>query len=150
MFWLAAAGMTGLAALAVLWPLSLRRPRSSGNEGEAAFYRAQLREIDRDVERGQMPAAEAASARAEAARRLIAVADEAEAPIPDSGARRRMASIVILVLVPVVALGVYAARRAAPTRIRRKRSTSRSPRSRRGSPPIPRTCAVGKCWRPST
>ena len=108
MFWLAAAGMTGLAALAVLWPLSLRRPAHGGNEGEAAFYRAQLREIERDVERGQMPMEEAASARAEAARRLIAVADETDAvPETDSRARRRVASVVILLLVPALALGVY-------------------------------------------
>jgi len=36
------------------------------------LYQAQLAEIDRDVERGQLPRAEAAAARAEAARRLIA------------------------------------------------------------------------------
>jgi cytochrome c-type biogenesis protein CcmH len=110
MFWLVAAGMTGLAALAVLWPLSLRRARSGRNEGEAAFYRAQLREIERDVERGQLPGEEAAMARAETARRLIAVSDETPTAAPASGAlaRRRIASVAILVFVPALALGVYA------------------------------------------
>jgi len=111
MFWLVAAGMTGLAALAVLWPLSLRRIRPTGAEGETAFYRAQLREIERDVERGQLPADEAASARAEAARRLIAASAgtaAADAPAPGALARRRLASVFILVFVPALALGVYA------------------------------------------
>jgi cytochrome c-type biogenesis protein CcmH len=108
MFWLVLAGMTGLAALAALWPLSLRRPARASNEGESAFYRAQLREIERDVERGQLPAEEAASARIEAARRLIAVNS---APTADALAgsvwRRRVASAAILVLVPAISLGVY-------------------------------------------
>jgi cytochrome c-type biogenesis protein CcmH len=110
MFWFVAAGMTGLAALAVLWPLSLRRARSGRNAGEAAFYRAQLGEIERDVERGLLPAEDAATARAETARRLIAASADtaAEAPAKGSLGRRRAAALLILVFVPALALGVYA------------------------------------------
>jgi len=109
MFWLVLAGMTGLAALAALWPLGVRRAASVRREGESAFYRAQLREIERDVERGQLPADEAASARTEAARRLIAAdaAETAEAMAPGSLWRRRLAAVAILALVPAVSLGVY-------------------------------------------
>jgi cytochrome c-type biogenesis protein CcmH len=109
MFWLVLAGMTGLAALAVLWPLSRRRAEFGRPAGESAFYRAQLREIERDVERGQLPADEAASARTEAARRLIAAdaAETAEALAPGSPRRRRVAALAILVCVPAISLGVY-------------------------------------------
>ena len=72
MLWFALAVMTGLAVLAALWPLAFRRAPGFDAASEAAFYKAQLEEIDRDVERGQLPQPEAASARAEAARRLIA------------------------------------------------------------------------------
>jgi cytochrome c-type biogenesis protein CcmH len=109
MFWLVLAGMTGLAALAALWPLTLRRAAPDPHEGESAFYRAQLREIERDVERGQLPADEAASARTEAARRLIAAnaAETAGAAAPGSTGRRRGAAVAILLIVPAVSLGVY-------------------------------------------
>ena len=82
MLWFVLAGMAAFAVLAALWPLL--RPSSSAKAdaaaNEAAFYKAQLEEIRRDVERGLLPQGEAESARAEAARRLIAAA---------SGARRR-------------------------------------------------------------
>ena len=75
MVYVALAVMTGLAMGFVLWPLAFRA-REAGEDGrEAAFYRGQLDEIARDVERGQLPEAEAASARAEAARRLLAASD---------------------------------------------------------------------------
>ena len=78
MVWFVLAGMAAFAVLAALWPL-LRAPSSGKADpaaNEAAFYKAQLEEINRDVERGLLPQGEAESARAEAARRLIAVASE--------------------------------------------------------------------------
>ncbi len=110
MLWFVLAGMTGLSVLCALWPLAFRRKNNSGASSEAAFYKAQLGEIDRDVERGQLPAGEAAGARAEAARRLIA----ASAAAPERSAAgegvmaRRIAAALILIVVPLVALGLYA------------------------------------------
>ena len=70
MLWFVLAGMAAFAVLAALWPLL--RPSSSAKAdaaaNEAAFYKAQLEEIRRDVERGLLPQGEADSARAEAAR----------------------------------------------------------------------------------
>ena len=63
MLWVVLAGMTGLAALAALWPLVSGRRRVGAGASDAAFYQAQLGEIERDVERGQLPAEEAAGAR---------------------------------------------------------------------------------------
>src|SRR5947209_8212279 len=107
MLWIALAVMTGLAMGFALWPLAFRRAAVE-EAREADFYRAQLAEIARDVERGQLPAADAASARTEAARRLLA----ASAPAPqaaDPGAlrRRRMAAVAVFVVLPAVALAVY-------------------------------------------
>jgi 23S rRNA (uracil1939-C5)-methyltransferase len=52
--WMTMALMTGAAALAVLWPLA--RPQRTGDSApdgpDAAFYRAQLTEIERDAARG--------------------------------------------------------------------------------------------------
>jgi cytochrome c-type biogenesis protein CcmH len=110
MLWFALAVMTGLAVLAALWPLAFRRAPGADDGREAAFYRAQLSEIDRDVDRGQLPPDEAAAARAEAARRLIAASAVAAPNLAagSSAGRRRAAAIGILVAIPIVALGLYA------------------------------------------
>jgi cytochrome c-type biogenesis protein CcmH len=110
MLWLVLAGMTGLAVLAALWPLAFRRRSGADAASEVAFYKAQLGEIERDVERGQLPAEEAAGARAEAARRLIAASAAAplECGAGEAPALRRIAAALILIVIPVVALSLYA------------------------------------------
>jgi cytochrome c-type biogenesis protein CcmH len=110
MLWFALAAMTGLAVLVALWPLAFRRARPPEAPREVGFYQAQLAEIDRDVDRGQLPRPEAAAARAEAARRLIA-ASAAEAASPPRGGslrRRRIAAVLLLIAIPFIALGAYA------------------------------------------
>src|SRR5580658_118861 len=98
MLWFALAVMTGLAVLVALWPLAFRRPRPPEGS-EVGFYRAQLAEIDRDVDRGQLPLPDAAAARAEAARRLIAAdaSDATAAPYGDDRNRRRVAAVLVLI-----------------------------------------------------
>jgi cytochrome c-type biogenesis protein CcmH len=109
MLWIALAVMTGLAMGFILWPLGFRASERASGSREADFYRAQLEEIARDVERGQLPAEEAASARAEAARRLIAASDNTTQATPVGALwRRRAAAVAVFVVVPAVALGVYA------------------------------------------
>jgi cytochrome c-type biogenesis protein CcmH len=110
MLWFALAAMTGLAVLVALWPLAFRRVRTPHAPSEVGFYRAQLAEIDRDVERGQLPLPEAAAARAEAARRLIAAsaAEPASEPRGDYLRRRRVAAVLLLIAIPLTALGGYA------------------------------------------
>jgi len=114
-YWILFALMTGLAVMAVLWPLS--RPRSTrditSSEGEKVFYEDQLLEIDRDHARGLFTAQEAASAKAEAARRLIRATATNITPVNtlDEPAlrRRRAASALALSSVPLLALAVYGA-----------------------------------------
>ena len=110
MLWFVLAGMTALAVLGALWPLVMRRKGVSDAASEIAFYKAQLGEIERDVERGQLPAQEAVGARAEAARRLIAAsaAAPAESGAGETLTPRLIAAALVLIFVPLVALALYA------------------------------------------
>ena len=108
MFWVVLAAMTGLAALVAVWPLVRGVRRGASAPVEAAFYKAQLGEIERDVARGFLPADEAAGARVEAARRLIAAsAATADAAVVDAPGLRRWWAIAIVLAAPVVALALY-------------------------------------------
>jgi cytochrome c-type biogenesis protein CcmH len=111
MLWVAFAFMTGAAILCALWPLSRRRSGLEGDARAIAFHKAQLAEIDRDVDRGQLPPGEAAGARAEAARRLIAASDAAKAgqSAGDGRAsiRARAAVVIVFVVIPAVTFGLY-------------------------------------------
>ena len=110
MVWFVLAGMAACAVVAAFWPL-LRPPRNAKADpaaNEAAFYKAQLEEIKRDVERGLLPQGEAESARAEAARRLIAAASgDLEAP-PPTRRTRLAAAALIAVGLPTIAFPLYA------------------------------------------
>jgi cytochrome c-type biogenesis protein CcmH len=109
MVWFILAGMAALAVLAALLPLLRPSPpvKADGAANEAAFYKAQLEEIRRDVERGLLPQGEAESARAEAARRLIAASDASEPPAPDRRARLAAAALIAIGL-PAIAFPLYA------------------------------------------
>jgi len=111
MVWFILAGMAAFAALAVVWPVLRASPPSADAEAassEAAFYKAQLDEIERDVERGQLPQSEAAGARAEAARRLIAAAaDNLKASYTTHGRSRLAAAVLIAVGIPAIAFPLY-------------------------------------------
>ena len=110
MLWFVLAGMAAFVVLAALWPL-LRPPSSAKADAaasEAAFYKAQLEEIRRDVERGLLPQGEADSARAEAARRLIAAASAPSPPPPAAPRNRLAAAALIAVGLPAIAFPLYA------------------------------------------
>ena len=72
--WFVFALMTVAAVFAVLWPLGRRAAPQAGGS-EAAVYRDQLAEIDRDFAGGLIGASEAEAARVEIARRLLAASD---------------------------------------------------------------------------
>jgi cytochrome c-type biogenesis protein CcmH len=110
MVWFVLAGMAACAVLAALWPLlrPSRNAKADPAANEAAFYKAQLEEIRRDVERGLLPQGEAESARAEAARRLIAAASgPVQAPRP-APRYRLAAAVLIAVGLPAIAFPLYA------------------------------------------
>jgi cytochrome c-type biogenesis protein CcmH len=110
MVWLVLAGMAACAVLAALWPL-FRAPSNAKADpaaNEAAFYKAQLEEIRRDVERGLLPKGEAESARAEAARRLIAAASGPVEASPATRRTRLAAAALVAVGLPAIAFPLYA------------------------------------------
>jgi cytochrome c-type biogenesis protein CcmH len=110
--WFVLSLMTATAIFAVLWPLS-RRPKTNADASDVAVYRDQFAEVDRDLAGGQIQLAEAAAAKTEVARRLIAAADASRAcnkPAPaEQTWRRRAVVLAVLVLLPLGAAALYAA-----------------------------------------
>jgi cytochrome c-type biogenesis protein CcmH len=107
--WLVFALMTAAAIFAVLWPLSRSGHTRSGSD--AAVYRDQLDEIERDRASGLIGEAEADAARVEVSRRLIAAGGGAPVPAladPAAGLwRRRAAALAALIFVPFAAGTIY-------------------------------------------
>ena len=105
--WFVFALMTAAAIFAVLWPLSRGgRPQVEGSE--AAVYKDQLTEIDRDVAGGLIGLSEAEAARVEISRRLLAAVDGEGSPLIASNTRlRRSAAILALVGLPILAVAFY-------------------------------------------
>ena len=84
--WFLFALMTAAAIFAVLWPLSRAgRPHSEGSE--AAVYKDQIAEIDRDLATGLIGYSEAEAARVEISRRLLAAVDREPDPPKKRSAR---------------------------------------------------------------
>ena len=105
--WFVFALMTAAAIFAVLLPLVLGVRAQTGGS-EAAVYKDQLAEIDRDVAAGLIGAAEADAARVEISRRLLAAADQTrDPPLRSSTRLRRSAAVLSLVGLPVLAAAVY-------------------------------------------
>jgi cytochrome c-type biogenesis protein CcmH len=105
--WFVFALMTAAAVFAVLWPLG-RGPRLSREGTEAAVYKDQLTEIDRDVTAGLIGPSEAEAARVEISRRLLAAADaEGAAPASSNVTLRRAVAVIALAGLPIAAVAFY-------------------------------------------
>jgi cytochrome c-type biogenesis protein CcmH len=106
--WVVFAALTALVMAMVLFPLlRTRRGTTAAGPSESAFYRDQLAEIDRDVGRGLLSQADAESARVEAARRLLRASPDGVEPAPASAGKARLAALVVVVLTPLCAAGLY-------------------------------------------
>lgn len=119
--WFILAGIALTAIILLVAPL-WRAPRHdpSRTAFDAQIYRDQLVEIERDAERGQISPEQAATARTEIARRLLAVTDgdpkagdissahaTAEGTRDAARAARRGISVFVGLAVPLAAFGVY-------------------------------------------
>jgi cytochrome c-type biogenesis protein CcmH len=107
-FWLAAAAMI-VVALAFVLPRLLSRNAPSRGASRAALnaavYRGQLADLERERASGALALADYEAARAELERRLLAdVAPEERTVARGSG---RAAAIAVALLLPVVAVGLY-------------------------------------------
>jgi cytochrome c-type biogenesis protein CcmH len=105
--WFVFALMTAAAVFAVLWPLGRRATLQTGGS-EAAVYRDQLAEVDRDLAGGMIGASEAEAARIEISRRLLAASDDQRhVPAQPDARLRRVAAVIALVGLPLAAVAVY-------------------------------------------
>ncbi len=106
--WFVFALMTVAAIFAVLWPLSRSASASAGGS-EAAVYKDQLAEIERDAAAGLIGIPESAAARVEIGRRLLAADSQPELPARSNLVLRRASAVVALVGLPVAAVMFYLA-----------------------------------------
>ena len=105
--WFVFALMTAAAIFAVLWPLG-QSGRARNDASEAAVYKDQLSEIDRDLAAGLIGSPEAEAARVEISRRLLAAVDHQRAPPTASSIKlRRIAAAVALVGLPALSVAFY-------------------------------------------
>jgi cytochrome c-type biogenesis protein CcmH len=104
---IALVAMTSLAVALLLLPLLLRRGRPAARAAyNLAVYRDQLAEVERDIGRGVLSAAEAEAARAEIGRRILALEPTNREIV--AHARPVAAATVAILLMPVAALLIYA------------------------------------------
>jgi cytochrome c-type biogenesis protein CcmH len=109
MIWIVFAVMTVAVMAALLVPVA--RPRAAPeavdrNAYDRAVFRDQLAELERDVERRTIGAAEAEAARNEIARRLIAASSAPASPASQARSRPAIA-VAATVLIPLVAVPLY-------------------------------------------
>jgi cytochrome c-type biogenesis protein CcmH len=110
MFWFIALSIAVIAAILISAPL-LKRAKAAvdGFSNDAEVYRDQLSEVERDEQSGLIGESEARQARAEIARRLIAVSEH-ESGEATANLKRPVAAVMALLLclvLPVGGLVVY-------------------------------------------
>ncbi|MBX4970807.1 c-type cytochrome biogenesis protein CcmI [Rhizobium binae] len=108
LFWILVAVLTAAVAVILLYPL-LRGAKGAEDSraGEAAVYRDQLRELDRDLAGALITPEEADYARAEIGRRLIAVSAGEPETTPKSARHHRVTEAFVLLILPVLGLCLY-------------------------------------------
>ncbi|SDQ89346.1 c-type cytochrome biogenesis protein CcmI [Pseudovibrio sp. Tun.PSC04-5.I4] len=108
-FWLVLAILTAAVALTVLVPLT-RSPKVSPEErNDEAVFRAQLDEIQKDLERGVIAPDMAEAAKIEVSRRLLAAHKQNQGghTSAPSKFRMRLVQLTVIILMPLAALGMY-------------------------------------------
>ena len=116
LFFLIAAALTLAVAVILVRPLlrDLAEP-AAANRYNAAVYRDQLNELQRDAERETLPASEVAGARLEIERRLISAGRSGQVKDTQPARRAPVAAAFALTAVLVVGAGVIYIALGAPT-----------------------------------
>ena len=104
MIWLAAAVLALCALAPAAWALRRRVQVRGRTESSVALYKAQIVELDRDLAERRIAPSEHATAMLELQRRLLAAS---EAVDRSQDASERAPLLLGLVVVPVLALGLY-------------------------------------------
>ncbi|WP_068087651.1 c-type cytochrome biogenesis protein CcmI [Polycladidibacter stylochi] len=108
-FWILIALLTLAVALAVLIPLQRQQAVQEAHASDVEVFKAQLKEIDADLESGALDADLAEAARIEVSRRLLA-AHKAAKQIKTGGShklRTRASSLLVVLVMPLAALALY-------------------------------------------
>ncbi len=110
-FWIVALALTALAVALLMWPL-LRRPGEGAPRAAYGLdvYRDQLAEIEREAAEGNLGAEQAAAARVEIERRLLAVAEAADTATNPAGSGRAATwalAAALGIAVPAAAIAIY-------------------------------------------
>lgn len=110
--WLSAGGLAAIVLLMLLRPVLFARGQNPASRAEhdIEVFRAQLTEIDRDADRGVLPASEADAARREVQRRLLAAgarADQATAMSILSRPGRIVLGLILLIALPAATIQLY-------------------------------------------
>lgn len=103
-FWIICIVLTLVVAGLIVTPL-MRPDPSTAASPDVAFYRAQLTELDRDLERGVIDSAEAERARVEVARRLLAADQRAAETAPSKPSP--MLAIGVAIVIAALGFGAY-------------------------------------------
>lgn len=101
--------LTAVTVGVLLIPLLRSKVTSTGRlEGELAIYRDQLAELERERQAGTVPESEAAAARIEIERRILAAADKDRPTAPATQPLlHRLVPPALALLIPLLALGLY-------------------------------------------
>jgi cytochrome c-type biogenesis protein CcmH len=92
----------------LLIPLLRSRTASAGRlDGELAIYRDQLAEIERERAAGTLPESEAAAARIEVERRILAAGDQPPPAARTDATLHKVLPPVLALAIPLLALGLY-------------------------------------------
>jgi cytochrome c-type biogenesis protein CcmH len=107
--WLGIAVLIVIATVLVVPPLLIRRREPASRAAhDLEVYKDQLREIEGDLASGLLSRDEAAAARTEIQRRILAAASRRAPQAAPAGRRSLPAAIALGVVVPLAALGLYA------------------------------------------
>ena len=111
LFWILAAALTAVVVLIIVPPLFKASRADAGAPTRGAYdlevYRDQLAELERDRTRGLITDAQVGAAKAEIARRMLALSDETKAA-PQTGVNRtKLVAALLTVAIPLGALAVY-------------------------------------------
>ncbi|MFN3661708.1 c-type cytochrome biogenesis protein CcmI, partial [Yoonia sp.] len=104
-FWIVVTLLTLAVAAIIAVPL-LRAPDMATHNPDVDLYRAQLAEIDRDLERNLLDPAEAEQSRTEIARRLLAASKSADAPVT-AYKQQGLVALLVLVVIAAVSFATY-------------------------------------------
>lgn len=104
MIWLAILALAVIAMAPLAFGLRRTITARGRREAALALHRGQLVELDRDLAEGRIAAPEHATGVLEVQRRILAVAEDREAPTAPAA---RGPLVVALVMVPVVAFALY-------------------------------------------